>query len=118
MIEQAVQRVADGIRQDSIGGTVSTKGLSLPLDGYWVGGVTDTLIAPQGASGSALLESLRVLASGADWLGFWAHSGRVYVDATSWHPTLDEALRFGRVRGEIAIWDIANDAEIKVEGQS
>ena len=50
-----------------------------------------------------------------DAIGLWrdTESGVYYVDANLYFEDLDEALEFGRSRGEIAIYDIEDDKEIR-----
>lgn len=48
--------------------------------------------------------------------GRWTspETGRVYWDKVEVIPELDEALRLAEARGELAIWDVQNAAEIQV----
>jgi len=49
--------------------------------------------------------------------GAWkdADTGSHYFDAVEVYDDLQEALKAGHDRGEIAIWDLANEVEIRVE---
>jgi len=100
------------------GGTVrASDGLLDPKgEGYYVGGLVPSLV----------FDSIQDVDRGelAWWIGMhpfnyygvWTDSedGKVYFDAVSHFRTLQASLFVGRQRGEIAIWDIANGKEIRV----
>lgn len=50
-----------------------------------------------------------------DLLGAWVYDGDVYLDSTKWFANKEEALEFGRINHQKAIWDIANNEEIFVD---
>lgn len=52
----------------------------------------------------------------ASFYGVWAdeETGKIYFDGSSWVFDLHSALAVGKARNEIAIWDIANGEEIRV----
>ena len=80
------------------GGTIRLKSdLPLPTSGYYVGGGTRAK---------------------ADYIGWWVDSatGLTHLDWVNWYPSTQEsaARAVGQVRGEIAIYDIANDCEIRL----
>jgi hypothetical protein len=105
------------------GGTASLRGAELPTSGYFVGGIVFPLVLP-GELGFAPAAEwyVEVFATyltehiNADFLGWWTDSetGKVWVDGTTWHATGLEAGRVGRERGEIAIFDVAAQAEIRL----
>jgi hypothetical protein len=45
-------------------------------------------------------------------IGTWVHEGNIYLDTVERVASLAEAQALGIARGEIAIWDCANKAEI------
>lgn len=111
------------------GGTVSLTGGPVPESGYFVGGMVSPLVLePEElllSTGHEMIDTFvtylldRV---SADYLGWWTdeETGKLWVDATSWHETEWEAGRVGRQRREIAIYDAANQRELRltyVEGE-
>ena len=98
------------------GGTVSVGGLSLPETGYYVGGVVPTL--GFGSRGEVRFpEVLSFLeTSGTSYVGFWVdqEDGRVHFDAVDWYEWGTLAETVGASRGEIAIWDIRNNCEVRL----
>jgi len=110
------------------GGTASLNGEDLPATGYFVGGVVSPLIIEPDDSLAEQKEALDTFISYVDeqtiapYLGWWTddETGRLWVDATTWHPTEFEAGRTGRKRREIAVFDIERNRELRltyVEGE-
>lgn len=78
------------------GGTIRlTNDLPLPTSGYYVGGGTR---------------------KGADYMGWWVDSdtGLTHLDWVNWYSDRSSAVSIGETRGEIAIFDVANDCEIRL----
>lgn len=49
-------------------------------------------------------------------VGYWTDSdGTVYRDLTVWIRDRDQAISFGRSNKQLAIWDIANNCEIRLD---
>lgn len=96
-------------------GTVSVKGTDLPTTGYWVGGLRPSLTFSP--SFPVRLDELKwfVKGSHADYYGVWtdAEDGTVYVDAVSWEEHREAALKEAASRGELAVWDIASNTEVR-----
>lgn len=46
------------------------------------------------------------------FMGTWMNEGVIYVDAVDWFETLEEAVRVGTERGELAIYDVAADGSL------
>lgn len=48
-------------------------------------------------------------------IGSWQDEATniLYFDVSDWHETLADALDAARERGELAVWDIANGAEVR-----
>lgn len=104
------------------GGTVSLDGQPLPAYGYFVGGRITSLIidlgdpAQPGADIDNFVKEVESLPD-TSYLGWWTdeESGALYVDATTWVPDVDKALRLGEERGEIAIFDISVRSSLYLE---
>lgn len=48
----------------------------------------------------------------AECVGWWLHRGNIHVDVNDHVEDISTALALGKSRGELAIWDIANECEI------
>ena len=105
------------------GGTVSLTGDSLPVTGYFVGGVVAPLViepedspADQREALDTFIEYLNGPTVEAAYLGWWTdeETGKLWVDGTSHHETEFVAGRIGRRRREIAIFDIERQREIRL----
>ena len=68
--------------------------------------------------GDTTLETALQQAQKADdlFIGYWKDSetGKEYWDCVQVVPTLETAIELGTARNEIAIWDFANGAEIRL----
>lgn len=113
---QIFNLLADGVE----GGTVSRSGAPLPEGGFFVGGVVQSLIfeSVDHANHPDALTAIAGFLTIADTphVGFWVdtETGLVYVDLVDWFKSERDALHLARVRGEIAVWDIANAQEVRV----
>lgn len=100
-------------------GTVATDDRSLPTEGYFVGGDAPSLV----------FDSIADVDRGeiAYWIGVnkpsvfcgvWVdqETGKVYFDTSTLMYYERYAIPLAAQRGEIAIWDIANSREIRVDG--
>jgi hypothetical protein len=47
-------------------------------------------------------------------VGWWSHDGKLYLDVSIHISDRDSATDFAVGNNQIAIWDIANNAEVKV----
>jgi hypothetical protein len=47
-------------------------------------------------------------------VGFWYNEGTLYIDAVLIFEDLEDALELGRIKNEIAIYDLNNQKEIKL----
>lgn len=114
-------RIARGVYATPDGGTVP-----LHVDrfdsGYVVGGVVPSLVldpsSPTDTVAREIAQWVHAHADAiatADSVGWWTDTvdGRVHVDASDIVADRDEALAIGRARGEIALWDIAADTELR-----
>jgi hypothetical protein len=102
------------IIQNPEGGTVALAWDEVPTAGYLVGGLVSPLVldeqgtlADEREALDAFIEYINGPTVGAPFLGWWTdeETGKLYVDATTWHGTEFEAGRIGRERREIAIFD-------------
>lgn len=98
------------------GGTYDTFAETAPTTGYWVGGAGSVLTFPSVDRMSPSMIEAFVHHGTVRYVGWWtdAETGKVWLDAVEWIPTLSGAASIARNRGEIAFWDIANDREIRV----
>jgi hypothetical protein len=55
-------------------------------------------------------------AGGTGYIGAWKNTdtGWVHVDASDYVPDFESAVRIGRERGELAIWEIAGGTEYRL----
>lgn len=101
-------------------GTVSVSGNPLPTEGYWVGGVTPSLVfdgvveVDRGEIAWWIGSNDRT----SKFYGVWVdgETDKVYFDAVTHMDYEKYAIQLAKARNEIAIWDIANSQEIRVEG--
>ena len=107
---QLVEAVANGT-----GATIDPWG-NVPTEGYVVGleGIVDPAL--HSIDVPNWVYRMIQIHPGV-YFGVWQDSetGKVYYDAVEIYEDLQEALRAGHSRGEIAIWDLANAVEIRVE---
>ena len=89
--------------------------------GYAVGGYLGSIVIdPAEGVSKRAADSLPVMLAEAyaqgHYVGVWTDSetGKVYYDAVRFHVTRDSAMRAARHHGELAIWDMAADREIRV----
>lgn len=47
-------------------------------------------------------------------VGTWTHDGQVYVDESTWHREYMDAAVTGRIRGELAIWNVAGQRSLLI----
>lgn len=111
------------------GATVSMSGEQVPEFGYMVGGWTDSLIfdgnlIKDPSHAPFLLEKIgkwldayRYLIQQPEYfVGGWidTETGEAYIDISRWYGKKSTALDSARVLNELAIWDLANRAEIRI----
>ena len=102
---------------------------SEPTSGYMVakGGTKGTILeaeeffdpAKGPAALSAFVKEYRAdLGSGKSYLGLWHNTadGKVYLDVSDNIMDRDRAVRAGKRRNQISIWDVANFQEIQTGG--
>jgi hypothetical protein len=112
---EIVENLAMEIGQGKEGGTFARNGL-VPTSGYFVGGLVPELIL--GEPGEATRDRLRafVKSTDANLVGYWVNeeTGRIHLDAVDWYQEESAAVAVGKVRGELAVWDVANAKEIRL----
>lgn len=81
--------------------------------GYIVGGAGPSSIVPCNDV-RALSQALNNLTNaGYTLVGTWFNDGHIHVDAVEWVESREEALRLGKERQEVAIWDCAEGKEVE-----
>ena len=95
-------------------GTVDAEGGPLHTDGFYVGGAVKSLVFDSVSSIDIGELGWFVGLNSARHYGVWAdqRDGQIYFDVVDHVGTLADALRLGRERGEIAVWDIAEGEEV------
>jgi hypothetical protein len=101
-----------------VGGTLALDRSELPTTGYFVGGLVSALIygAENDPDDVDCFAEYLDHATPAQFIGWWTdqETQALWVDGTSWHEGLTEALVIARDRNEIAIYDIANQKEVRL----
>lgn len=80
--------------------------------GFYVGGVVKTVhlpLEPTEAEYAHAVESVRAAMGGVGYIGTWRNYYDVTtdVDGVEWYADAETALRVGRARGELEVWEIA-----------
>lgn len=99
-------------------GTIRVDGGALPNAGYYVGGKCPSLVVKDITDLDRGELGWWIGNNPSRYYGVWVDSSseekKIYIDAVSHMATEYFAVNLGRMRGEIAIWDIANMREIEV----
>lgn len=98
------------------GATVSANGEANPHSvGYYVGGLYPSLVFDKIEDVDRGELAWWIGTHPARYYGIWEddETGKVYIDAVQHVVTRGVAVQVGRDRGEIAVWDIANAADIR-----
>lgn len=103
------------------GGTVPLNGLPLPSVGYYVGGRIESMIMTRDDVDRRDAVPLQrvidfVSRAGTPYVGVWVDTDtdKIYFDAVEWYANEFTAAAIGRVRKEIAIWDIDHGRELRL----
>ena len=108
---------ASTILDDPNGNTVALNGGQLPTSGYFVGGIVSALIY-QGDDEGDIQEFAAYLheSTDAEYIGWWTdqETGQLWIDGSEWYQHLGIAKAVGKGRNEIAIYDVANQSEIRL----
>jgi hypothetical protein len=113
------------IKSNPEGGTVGREGRETPEYGFFVGGHGDPITFSAGTGFTPDLKrqvSDWIGRSNAPYIGWWTdeETGALYLDGSDWIESQSTAEQIGRLRKEIAIWDIGNERELRfqyVEGE-
>ena len=128
--DTVVRMIIDDLRRGTGGGTYLMDGRSVrPGDGYYaVGGAVDRteisvpeknlLLYPETVQ--AATELLRDVVmdleaqnlGGEIGIGFWVEDGEVFFDVSNLIQGRENAIEVAKERGELAIWDFANNENI------
>lgn len=116
MLEPVAHLLAD--LADHGGGTYEA-GTYLPFtprDGYAVAFIGGVKVSSRGCTLAVLERWLKAVATEheASFVGTWLDGDMVYVDAVRYIRSRDEAIAFGIEQHQLAIWDFAAGAAIKL----
>jgi hypothetical protein len=106
---------------DSSGGvTVSTHDQTVPHSGFMVsesgherviGALTPEAIKDYIDANADALRGVN------HYLGGWVDGGKTYLDVSDWWGDQDQAIQRGKDARQLAIWDLARAAEIRLDGK-
>ena len=96
--------VNEGITLDSVDLEPTTH-----TSGYYVGNKGLRFDPKDIASIAKAIEACR---NNSGLIGTWLERDSIYIDSTTWIESLSQALELAKVRGELAIWDVANSVSI------
>ncbi|WP_144722222.1 hypothetical protein [Cellulosimicrobium sp. TH-20] len=97
--------------------TLANGGATLTREGFATEGVAVAGIAPairvdaDGLTVELLADAVQVFRN-ATALGTWLHEGEFWIEPTEVFTDRAEAIRIGRDRGEIAVYDLGEGEEI------
>jgi hypothetical protein len=114
-----LNKIADEILANPGGGTVRLTGGRLPTSGYFVGNGQQGLVCPVGMALrpvvlSALIH-LSTLPEEPRFVGWWTDGGRFYIEPSDWTSNYNHAVQMASERGELAIFDVARQADIRMD---
>lgn len=117
--EHIATAVMEAVCNNSSGGSVNRLGFA-PLEGYMVGGKSWTLTCvPEMLDYYTVLDFVTAHAVALSWntvyIGWWTHEGRIYLDVCDNVQDYSSALELGRMRKEIAIYDLNEGVEVKCQ---
>lgn len=104
----ATVNVRTGVRL--IPGTMSTAW----ADAYAVGGSIPSIVV-DAADPDAFAAAIASLTGRAEFLGTWLDAGSIHVDAVDIVWDLDEAVRLGTARGELAIFNLGTAETVRLD---
>jgi hypothetical protein len=61
-----------------------------------------------------IIQSMQAKCTYYEYIGLWVNGGYLYLDYSANILDLDKALEYARSNDQLAIWDIANAKEIKI----
>lgn len=104
------------------GGTASLNGGKLPVYGYFVGGLVSPLILDGTSDAAGARDEIEAFvaylaeSTDAGYAGWWTdeETGKVYVNGVDWYGSEMRAADIGHQRREIAVYDIADQRELRL----
>lgn len=110
--------IFQAIQDNPEGGTFGRDGRDIPEHGFFVGGHGVPIVFSAGPDFTPDLKRQVwdwVNKSNAPYVGWWTdqETGKLYLDGTDWIESEFTASQLGRLREEIAIWDIGNGRELR-----
>lgn len=113
-----LNKIADKILANPGGGTVriSSSDIPLPDSGYYVGDGRRGLVCPASMmSRLVVLGALTHLHTDARFVGWWTDGDRFYIEPSDWTSNYNHAVQMAAERGELAFFDIARQADIRMD---
>ena len=105
-----VNRVKSGL----ISGFSVNENLHQPVDGYMVGGYGSTVALKEVNDLEAVVRGVLPECTGDIYLGAWLYKGEVYLELSTYFKHLDDATLQGYWKDQIAVRDIKNSVDIKI----
>lgn len=98
-------------------GTVDSWDQPLPEAGFYVGGVRPSLVYKDVNHVDRSDLAWFIGGTEARYFGVWVDSedGQIYFDAVTHVEKLQDAVALGNEREEVAIWDIAENEEVRLQ---
>lgn len=113
-----LDKIVDKILANPGGGTarVSADIDRLPESGYFIGNGPQGIVCPTSmATRAVVLGAVVYLHTNARFIGWWTDGDRFYIEPSDWSASEVEALALARERGELAVFDIARQADIRLD---
>jgi hypothetical protein len=116
-----LNKIVDEILANPSGGTVRLTGSSNPTPdtGYFVGNGRQGLVCPAGMVSRAIvlgaLSHLSALPEEPRFVGWWTDGDRFYVEPSDWTANYNHAVQMASERGELAFFDVARQADIRMD---
>lgn len=112
-----VVKAAESVIAHEAGATLTKQGeLISPTEGFAVGGQVPGIRYPVSypylTKRIIVSQWLQALPHNVIHVGTWTEDGTVYVDATTIVSDRDRAIQLGEQRGEIAVYDFANQESL------
>lgn len=102
-------------------GTVPLNSLPLPSMGFYVGGsIPEMVMTSDDVNRRDAVPIQRVIdfvhRAGTAYVGVWTdtETDKIHFDAVEWYAEEFTAAAIARVRGELAVWDIARERELRL----
>lgn len=113
-----MNEIFEAIKASPEGGTFPLDGRPMPAYGFFVGGHGTPIELSGGTEFTPDLERRVgdwIRKSNAPYIGWWTDSESevLYLDGADWIESSVTAEQLGRLRKEIAIWDIGNQREVR-----